>query len=444
MQQRLPPGPPPRKGGLLGNLRYGVSMLWDAIGFVERRFETFGDIYCAPNPDGHLYVLRHPEHIGEVLRSRAADFGKTHTALQRIGDVLGDGLLTSDGDLWRRHRRMIQPAFHRAKLAAYADSMVAEAARTADAWADGRRRDMSTEMMALTLRIVSQTLFSHDIGDGTGGVGQAMNALHAALNRPFLPDWVKLPSDRAYADGLAHLDGIIEGMLDARGGDGDGPTDLLQMLVTAEDEDGSRLSRKEVRDHLLTFFLAGHETTSHALTWTLYLLAQNPAVADALHAELAGHLGDRLPTIDDLDALPLTERVMKESMRLYPPAYAIARRAERDTSIGAWPVAAGSEVVSWIYFTHRDRRWFPEPDRFDPSRFEAEAEAARPRTSYLPFGAGQRMCIGHRFAMVEAQLVLAVLARRYRFRVAAGQRVGVRPRVTLTPRWGMRMDVETR
>lgn len=285
MEQPFPPGPPRRKGGLLGNLRYGWSMLRDPIGFVGGRFEAYGDIYCAPNPDGYLYLLRHPDHVAEVLRTRAVDFGKTHSALLRLADV---------------------------------------------------------------------------------------------------------------------------------------------------------------RDHLLTFFLAGHETTSHALTWTFYLLSQNPEVAGALHAELVGHLGDRTPTVDDLDALPMTERVVKESMRLYPPAYAVARRAERDTRVGGWPIPEGSEVVTWIYFTHRDPRWYPDPDRFDPSRFEPEAEEARPPTSYLPFGAGQRMCIGHRFAMVEAQLVLAVFARAFHFRLAHGQRVDVRPRVTLTPRWGMRVAVTRR
>jgi cytochrome P450 len=453
---KFPPGPPPRKG-LLDSLGYYWGFLRDPIGFVGDRFTRYGDIYYAPSKDGGLYVLRHPDHLREVLITQAGKFSKGHSAFRQMARFLGDGLLTSDGDTWKRHRRMIQPAFSRPRLVEYAAVMRDEADRTARRWRDGEALDLGHEMMELTLRIVSRTLFGHDVTRETDEVARAMVTFQDFLGRPdVLPSWMPSPQRRRLNDAVATIDRIMASMIaarrretasQARGSAGDpAPTDLLQTLITAVDEegDGGGLTAQEVRDHLVTLFLAGHETTSHALTWTFYLLSQNPGADRALAAESAQVLGDRAAGYDDLERLVYTEQALKEAMRLYPPAYSVARKATDDLEIGGYPVQRGSEVVAWIYMAHRDARWFPEPDRFLPERFSPENEAKLPKGAYLPFGAGPRICIGKSFAMLEAKLILATIARRFRLELAPGQRVDVRPRITLTPRYGMRMIVRAR
>jgi cytochrome P450 len=446
LTRALPPGPPPRDG-LVANARYFAGFLFDPIGFVGRRFEQYGDIYYAPSGGTGLYVIRHPDHLHEVLVTRASSFHKTHSAFARLSLVLGEGLLTTDGDTWKRQRRMVQPAFSSARLAGYAGVMVQEAARAAADWRSGEVRDMSGEMMQLTLRVVSRTLFGHDVSARhIDDVGRAMRLFQSSLVRPDLvPSWMSL-RQRRLKQALAALDAMTYGIIAARRSSPTRQADLLQMLIDAVDEegDGGRLTEKELRDQLVTLFLAGHETTSHALTWTLYLLSQNPDAERALNDELDRVLGDRDPTYDDFARLPYTEQVIHESMRLYPPAYSMARRAHEDTSIGDYPVPAGSEVILWIYMTHRDPRFYPEPDAFRPERFTPEQEAKRPRLAHLPFGAGARACIGKVFAMIEARLILATVARRWRLELAAGQRVEAQPRITLVPKHGMKMRIVSR
>jgi cytochrome P450 len=451
-----PPGPPPRDS-LLAHARYFTGFLLDPIGFVARRFDRYGDIYYAPSAGTGLYVIRHPDHLREVLVTRASSFHKTHSAFARLSLVLGDGLLTTDGDTWKRQRRMVQPAFSSARLAGYAGVMVQEAARAAGAgdaegaWRDGEVRDISREMMELTLRVVSRTLFGHDVpARHIDVVGHAMRVFQTSLVRPdVLPAWMPSPQRRKLEGALDALDAMTYGIIAARRASPAREPDLLQMLVDAVDDegDGGRLGEKELRDQLVTLFLAGHETTSHALTWTLYLLSRNPRAERALHEELDHVLGDRDPTYEDLARLPYTEQVIHESMRLYPPVYSMARRAHEDTAIGPYAVPAGSEVILWIYMTHRDPRFYPEPDAFRPERFTPDEEAKRPKLAHLPFGAGPRACIGKVFAMMEARLVLATLARRWRFELAPGRRGGSvvpQPRITLVPRGGMKMRLVAR
>ncbi|MDO9016018.1 MAG: cytochrome P450 [Deltaproteobacteria bacterium] len=436
----------PTPGGRWTSLMQQAPFLLDPLGAVAGRFARFGDLYRVQTRDGALFVLRHPDHLRDVLVTHAAKYTKTHSAFRQLARVLGDGLLTSDGAAWQRQRRMVQPAFSRARMESYADAMVAEAARTVGGWRDGEARDVSVDMMELTLRVVGRTLFGHDASGDVGDVAAAMRDFQEIVSRPdLLPAWVPSPSRRRLARAVATLDRIIHDMIAKRQGGAAGD-DLLQMLVDATDAegDGGRMSLQEVRDQLVTLFLAGHETTSHALTWTLYLLSQNPGAEAALHAELDAVLGDRLPTLADLDAMPYTEQVIKESMRLYPPVYMVARQAAEDTEIGGHPVPKGSEVVLWIYMTHRDPRWFPDHAAFRPERFAPEAEAALPRLAWLPFGAGPRACIGRGFAMMEAKLLLAVMARRHRLSLVPGHRVEVLPRVTLMPKHGMRMTVHAR
>ena len=449
MTLRRPPGPAPRRG-IMDSLRYYAAFAHDPIGFVAGRFEQYGDIYWTPTSDGGLFVLKHPDHVREALVTRASSFTKEHTAFTQLSRVLGEGLLTTDGDTWTRQRRMVQPAFAPSRMAGYAQVMIEESRRTSESWRTEDERDMSEEMASLTLRIVGRTLFGHDVpGADIRAIGRAMDAFQRSLSSPeFLPSWMPTPGRRELDRAMKELNAIIHRLIEARRAETsrEPRTDLLEMLVTAVDVEGrgGKLSVKEVRDQLVTLFLAGHETTSNALTWTWACLAQNPACERALHAELDAVLGDRQPELADLEHLPYTEQVLSESMRLYPPIYLIARRASEDTSVGGYPVPRGSEVIIWVYMAHRDPRFFPEPEVFRPERFTKEQVALLPKHAYLPFGGGPRACIGKTFAMMEARLILATLAQRHRVALAPGQALDVKPRITLTPKGGMRMLASAR
>lgn len=446
---RVPPGPPPRRGRVLGSIGYYLNFLADPLGYVAGRFDRYGDIYYAPSVDGGLYAIKHPDHLYEVLVTRAASYEKTHTALRRLSEVLGGGLLNSDGDRWKRHRRMIQPAFSHARVSGYAAAMIDETLAATARLGDGEVCDVDREMMELTLRVVSRALFSHDAGNDTATISRAMSAFQARLAGPELvPKWIPWPRRNRVEQAIDDLDRIVYGMIAARRAQTETPEppDLLHMLVTAIDEegDGGRLTEKEVRDELVTLFLAGHETTSNALTWTWHLLAQHPGVEAKLHAELDAVLGTRAPRLEDLERLPYTDQVIKEAMRLYPPVFMVARQAREDTEIGGYPVPRGSEVVLWIYQTHHDPRWYPEPAAFRPERFAPGEEARLPKLAYLPFGAGPRTCIGKSFAMIEARLILASIAQRFRFTPVPGHPVEEAPRLTLGVKRGLRMVVHRR
>ena len=335
----LPPGPAPRAKGIIPSLRYYLNFVSDPIGFINERFDQYGDIYCARNADGALFVLRHPEHIQEVLLKRADDFSKTHTAFDSLTQVLGDALLTSDGEDWKRQRRLVQPAFVRKRMADYAELMTAETQQLIHRWQPDQEIDMGLEMVDLTLRIVCSTLFSYQVSHETDQVAKAMQVFNGAMATPnVLPDWVPSLGRNKVTQALTLLDRIIYDMIKERRAathSDTQPSDLLQRLVTAVDEEGNgdQLSAKEIRDQLMTLFLAGHETTSHALTWCWYLLAKNPEVEAKLHEELDRVLAGRAPTYEDLASLPYTEQVIKEAMRLYPPAYVLPRRARCDTEV---------------------------------------------------------------------------------------------------------------
>ncbi len=422
-------------GGMASRVRTLIGFGTDPLGFVQRRFETYGDIYYVKNARGGFYVMKHPEHIHAVLVTQAAKMRKEHSAFELLSRVVGDGLLTTDGDVWRRQRRLLQPAFSQARLATYSTAIVDEAVRMRDQLTSGQELDVSRAMMELTLRVVCRTLFSHDPRGETDDVANAMSALQDGVSTPdFLPSWLPTPHRRRFRDSVAAIDRIVYRMIGERRS-GPAADDLLQSLITASDEQGG-LSEKEMRDQLVTLFLAGHETTSHALTWTWYLLSQNPEAARKLREEL-DTLGGRAPTLDD--PLPYTDMVIKESMRMFPPVYLLARSPAEDVEIGGYTIPRGTEIVLWIYMTHHDPRWFPEPERFRPERFAADNESKLPKNAYVPFGAGPRACIGKQFATIEARLLLATLAQRFAFDLVPGHRVAMRPRVTLNPKFGMRM-----
>lgn len=442
---RVPPGPPPREGGLLSTLRYAASFYFDSLGFIRGRFDRYGDIYYAPSRGVGLYVLRHPDHIRDVLVTQADAFEKTHTAFDSLSAVLGQGLLTSDGEVWMRHRRLLAPAFSKKAVEACVGAMVDETRVSIDRMRPGERHDVAREMTDLTLRIVGKTLLGIDLASEVETVARSMRSLQTFLALPrAVPEVLAWPMRRAMSRAIADLDGVIGRVIAHRRAGGSRRGDLLQMLLDAVDpEDPSvRLSSSEIRDELVTFLLAGHETTSNTLAWALYLLSQAPDVERELVREIDDVLGGAPPTAENVGRLEYTERVVKEAMRMYPPAYVLARRAGRDATIGPWEVPRGSEVVVWTYFTHHDPRYYPEPDVFRPARFTPEEEARRPKQAYLPFGAGPRACIGRSFAMVEATAVLACLYQRRSFGYESPRPPKPAPRITLSPAGGIQMRVE--
>ncbi len=442
-ERRVPPGPPARKASVLSRIRYGLNFYFDPFGFVGGRFDSYGDAYfVAAEDQPGLYVFRKPEHVWAVLVTEAKKFRKTHSAFRELGAVLGEsGLLTTDGDTWRKHRRIVQPAFSPKRMGEYAEVMIEETVREARAWEDGRRIDLADAMMELTLRIVARTLFGHDATSDVDAVRDAMRTLQDGMVGAQLPipRWLNIGLQRQER-AVATLDALIARMIDTRRREGgDGRPDLLQRLLDAEDpETGGKLSDTEIRDHLVTFFLAGHETTSNALTWTFHLLGENPAQRARLEAHLDEVLGDRDPTPEDFPKLGFATQVLEEGMRLRPPVFVMARQAAEAVTIGEWDLPAGSEVVLWLWHTHHDGRIYPDPERFDPDRFAPDAKAALPKGAYLPFGQGPRTCIGKHFALMEGTLLLATIARRWRLE-PTGPAPKLHARVTLSPKKGLPM-----
>jgi cytochrome P450 len=359
-------------------------------------------------------------------------------------------LLTSEDDFHCRQRRLVQPAFHRDRLAGYASSMVDCAVRCRDQWQSGAEFDVSQLMMRLSMAIVARALFSSDIESDADEISAALGQvfeLFEALLMPFSQWLEKLPlsSVRRFERARDRLDQIVYRLIAERRASGGDNGDLLSMLLLSQDEEGDSdkscrgLTDKQVRDEALTILLAGHETTANALTWTWYLLSQNPDAEAQLHAELDRVLAGRLPTLDDLPRLRYTEGVFAESLRLYPPAWAIGRRAKQDFSIGEYVIPARSIVLMSPWVVQRDARWFPDPLQFAPERWQTGEIESRPKFSYFPFGGGARVCIGERFAWMEGVLIIATLAQKWRLRLAEGQRVEPLPLITLRTKYGMKM-----
>jgi cytochrome P450 len=439
----VPPGPPGRfLVGVLPEFRKNPP------GFLETVARQYGDVAYLPLGRQHIYFLGHPDSIRDVLVTHQNKFKKSRM-LERAQVLLGDGLLTSEGQHHRRQRRLVQPAFHRDRMTGYGAVMVDRAVRVRNQWQSGRPFDMLQEMMRLTLAIVAKTLFSTDVDAEADDIGVALTEVFSLFEIILMPfseilEKLPLPAVRRFKRARRRLDETIYRLIAERRASGDDAGDLLSMLLLAQDEEGSGgMTDRQVRDEALTLFLAGHETTADALTWTWYLLSQNPEAEAAFHTELDRVLVGRVPSIEDLPQLRYTESIFSEALRLYPPAWGIGRRALEDYEVGGFTIPERSVVLMSPYVVHRDPRWFPDPLAFRPGRWLTE-DPARPKFAYFPFGGGARVCIGERFAWMEGTLLLAAIGQRWRLRLEPGHRVETHARITLRPKHGMRMIAEPR
>jgi cytochrome P450 len=440
---KFPPGPSTGlKRWSLGPLNNG-----DPLRYFTGLMREYGDFVSLRVLNFRILLLNHPDHIEDVLVNHPRKFirGRVLLANKR---VFGRGLLTSDGDFWLRQRRLAQPAFHRARIAGYASTMVEYTERLLHEWQDGEERDIHAEMMRLTLHIVGKTLFDADVERDAQDIGKSMELLlelSANFRRTiFIPQWVPTPTNFRMERAIRQIEKVLYRMIAEKRASGRDSGDLLSMLLAAQDEDGSRMTDQQLRDEAITLFLAGHETTANTLSWTWWLLAQNPAVEAKLHTELRTVLAGRAPSLDDLPRLVYTNHIITESMRLYPPAWGTARTAVEDHEIAGYAVPKGSGVSFAQWTVHRDARRYDAPDEFRPERWEGDLLKRNPKFAYFPFGGGPRQCIGNTFALMETALTLATIAQQYRFRLVEGHPVVPLASITLRPRYGIRVVLEAR
>ncbi|MES3034380.1 MAG: cytochrome P450 [Gemmatimonadota bacterium] len=420
------------------------------IALMRSMASTYGDVSQVTIGKQQIVLLTNPDDIRDLLVTNQRIFRKGQ-ALERAKILVGEGLLTSEGDVHLRQRRLVQPAFHRARIGAYAGAIISAAMQRQAAWRDGETLDINRAMMLVTLDIVAATLFGASVANEGSGIGNAMDDVFNAFSLGYGPltpllDILPSPRRRRFNAGKQLLDATIDRIIAARRASGEDTGDLLSMLLHATDTegDGGGMTDAQLRDEAITIFIAGHETTANALTWTWLLLARNPEAEQRLHEEVDRVLGDRAGTMDDLAQLPFTRAVVAESMRLYPPAYVVGRRAMEPFSVGGFDFPARTLFLAPQFIVHHDRRWWPEPERFQPDRWlDPAVTAARPKMSYFPFGAGTRICVGEQFAWMEAMLVLATLARRWRVHVP-GPDPELEPIITLRPRGGLPARLQRR
>jgi cytochrome P450 len=440
---RLPPGPP-------GHLIQGhqAEFRKDPLALLTRTAREYGDIATIRFGPYRVILVSHPDYVESILVSNARIFHKG-PALRRNPLLLGNGLLTNEGESWRRQRRLIQPAFSRQRVTSYGEVMATFAQRAVNGWADGETRDIHAEMMQLTLAIVAKTLFDADVEGDSHRVGLALEAALEAFNAHStgifpVPLWIPTRSNLQLRRATWELDNIIFRFVNARRGSAEDKGDLLSILLGARDEDGKPMPARQLRDEVMTLFLAGHETTAIALSWTLYLLARNPLVEARLVAELETVLAGKAPTPADLPRLPYLEATVDEGLRVYPPAWVIGRQSTAPFALGSYQFPEGTVVLVSQWVNHRDPRYFHEPEAFRPERWLDGLARQIPKYAYYPFGGGPRMCIGHGFARMEAALLLAAIMQRYHLELVPGQEIVPQPSITLRPRHGIRMVLRRR
>lgn len=436
----LPPGPSGRF--LAGN---ALELSRDWMGYLVKCAREYGDIVFFRFFGVSICLLVHPDFIEYVLATNPSNFEKSRD-YRVLVYVMGEGLLTAEGEAWRRQRKLVQPAFHHGNIEEYGKVMVDCAVRMLDGWEDNALRDVHQDMTHLTLEIVTRALFGATILERAGDVARGLQSMmeeftwHASISF-ITPEWLPLPVRRRLRRGIRQLDDVFYSIIRERRANPADADDLLGALLKLRHADGRPMSDRELRDEMMTLLLAGHETTAVSLSWTWYLLALNKPTEAKLLGELKDVLGDRDATAADIPRLRYTESVIKESMRLYPPAWGIGRRALSAFEVGGYRLPAGTNIFLMQWITHRDGRFFPDPERFKPERWESDSarDDNLSRFAYFPFGGGPRKCIGASFAMMEAVLLLATVARRFHFELAPDVRVEILPSLTLRPRFGIKM-----
>ena len=443
IHSRLPPGP---NGTLLGgNVRQFRAGLLNFLLETARDYGPLASFRIGPR---RVFLASGHELIEQVLVTDAKHYIK-HFGARAFKPVLGNGLVTSEGAFWHRQRKIIQPAFHKARVQSYAPVMAALTDQTLESWTPSKSVRIDEEFENLTGKIALKTLFDlDDAGDRerfSDTLKLAFDLMNARLRRVFkLPLWVPTPANRRLQSAVGELDRTMEGFI-ASGRSRQCPgDDLLSRLLFAQHEDGTRMSDRQLRDEAMTLYLAGHETTALTLAWSWYLLSQNPNVENKLVSEWQHVLGGATPTADHLHRLPYTAAVIAESMRLFPPVYVIGREATADLELGGFLVKRGYTVLMSQWVNHRDPKYFPEPEEFRPERWENGLAKRIPKFAYYPFGGGQRICVGNTFALMETAIVLAAVGQRYRFTLDPDAVIGIKPQITLLPANGIPATLERR
>jgi cytochrome P450 len=440
--RKLPPGP--RGSFLLGN---SIEYMRDPMGFVQRAKHDYGDVVRLKLGTLRTYLVSHPAFIDYILRGHAENFHKDKMTRWLI-PLVGEGLLTSEDAYWRRQRKLAQPSFQHQQIERYGNIMVEQTGRMLEAWQEGEVRDPHADLMRLTLGIVARTLFDAELEGDAEAVGESLEIVMNHFMSPTrwfpMADYLPFPSSRKYWGAIRRIDAIIYGIIRAHREGSKDTGDLVSRLLAARDDEGKGMTDRQLRDEVVTLVLAGHETTALALFYIFNLLDRWPLAQDRLADELQSVLADRPPTAADVPRLKYTEWVVREAMRLYPPAWGIAREALADCEIGGYHVPKGTQLFLTQWLVHRDGRWFEDPEVFRPERWDNDLIKRLPRCAYFPFGDGPRICIGNHFAMMEAVLILATIARRYRLKVEPGQELEFLPSVTLRPLRGLRMRVLAR
>jgi cytochrome P450 len=467
---KYPPGPNYKMPGKL--IR---QFIHDPIKTLSTISQKYGDIsYFKLGPKQHVYLINNPDYIEKVLIYDHRNF-KKGPRLQAAKALLGEGLVTSEGDFHNRQRRLIQPIFHPKQIMSYANIMTDYAIRFRDRWKNEDIVDVSQEMMELTLGIICKSVLNYDVESEAEQVGKWLTITRNYSKRLQSPighvlDKIPiLPAPKGARKAKEELDSLVYGLISDRRHQQEEPDnkrfdDLLSRLLEAQDSNlagsaslnstqfssNDKMSDKQVRDEVMTIFIAGHETTANALTWTFYLLSQYPDAEKKLHDEIDsvlgatdgnGHNSSRIPTPDDIPKLQYTEKVLRESMRLYPPVWTMGRYVEKDYPVGEYTIPAGSSILMSQYVMHHDPRYYEEPEQFNPDRWTAKFKTDLPRFSYFPFGGGIRGCIGEPFAWMEGVLIIAVIAQKWTMRLVPGQRIKLDPAITLRPKYGMKMKL---
>lgn len=444
----LPPGLDGRKQRI-ATFRIALQFFRGILPPLKQLFATYGDTFYVNIPNRPTtFFFTKPDDLREILITNAKhlrkddDYTNPQTGLARF---LGTGLLTSEGEFWKRQRKLMSPAFHTQRVSAYADTMARYSNDLVNTWTDGELRNIAGDMMNLTMNIIAYTLFTSTNEADSQRVGLAVDVMQKSFSEDeVLPMWFPTRARRQIKHAENDLNEIVYGIIAERRANLHDTGDLLSILLLTEGENGERMTDKEIRDEVVTLYLAGHETTANTLNWTFYLLSGHPEVEKRMHTELDSVLGGRMPTLADLPKLKYTEQIIKEALRLYPPAWTFSREATTDLKIGGYDVPSGSIIQIMSYFVHRNPNIWENPLEFNPDRFsEANADKVD-KWAYIPFGGGQRVCIGQSFAMLEAHLILATIASRYRLRLKAGHVVKPFASITLNPQGGLPMTVNKR